>query len=503
MKLNRVIKIRVKMGLLFIISFLVIIAAISAILFSKYFDEINARIKDNLTSSVYGVDIIIDGDYLSSIKESDYRSKKYLNIHNKMVYLQEKLNLTYLYIMGINDGNYIFLFDSGDNPENESDDNTFFTVYDDIADEAIKAFNNYGLYISEPYTDEWGTFKSAYLSVRDKKGNIVGVIGSDIDVSIINKVQTDAFILLSIIVFVSLIFSVVVLMIFIQFVIIKPLSNLEKSVKNLSGGDLSTRCTIKSKDEFGHIAYLLNDLIIRFENILISVIDSADVFASATKEMAEGSQDLSRKTSEQAQSISEITASLEEVTTNIETNKHSSEKANDITLKIKQGIESINESGKRTHKIIQVIESISFETNLLALNASIEAARAGEAGRGFEVVANEVKELSHKSSQQAKEVYGIIEEIIHKVEENVKMVNKMVEIISEISLSSNEQQSSAQEITKTVSQLNEFTQHNSSLAEESAAANEEIAAQAEAMKKSISYFHTNKDSKLLLSGANQ
>ena len=285
-----------------------------------------------------------------------------------------------------------------------------------------------------------------------------------------------------------------------KLMITKPLKQTESVLDTLSKGCLSIRCNIKTKDELGHLSTSMNMLSTKLENVIMSAIHSITGFTVATGQIAVGNQDLSQRTSEMASTLEEITASIEEVSANIDTNMQNAEKAKTLSDEIKGEMENLNDSSKKMHEIIQVIDSISFETNLLALNASIEAARAGEAGRGFEVVATEVKELSQRSSIQAKEIYAIIEESINKVGKNVSLVEKIVDLINEISVSSEDQHKSAKQISASISELNEVTQQNASLVEESAAASEEIAAQAKVLKKEISYFfsETNPEQKTLI-----
>ena len=255
--------------------------------------------------------------------------------------------------------------------------------------------------------------------------------------------------------------------------------------------DLSKRVDVKKKDELGMLANSVNKLSAKFEELISSIMESIRSFTKATSEIAKGSQDLSQRSSEQASSLEKITASIEEMGSTIDINLQKSESAKDLSDKIRVSMESLSNSSKQMYEIIQVIESISFETNLLALNAAIEAARAGNAGKGFEVVATQVKELAQRSSDQAKEVYGIIEESITKIEENVGQVEKIVDIINEISSSSREQYDSSKQITGSISELNEFTQQNANLVEQSANASEEISIKAKMLYDRVSDYSTD------------
>ncbi len=278
------------------------------------------------------------------------------------------------------------------------------------------------------------------------------------------------------------------LVIFYSIMVTRPLKKVRNVIDTMYHGNLSVRSDIDTKDEFGSLSNSINGLSERFEKMISSVVRSVEGFYGATTEISEGNQDLSQRTSQQASSLQEITASIEEMLDKIDNTLKRSEKAKDLSMTIKNEIEKLNESSKQMHEIIQVIESISFETNLLALNASIEAARAGEAGRGFEVVATEVKELSQRSSSQAKEIYAIIEDNISRIKHNVSLVDEIDDIIAEITESSKDQHHTSHQISESISQLNHVTQENASLVEEAAAASEEISTQAKSLKDEVSFF---------------
>jgi methyl-accepting chemotaxis protein len=245
-----------------------------------------------------------------------------------------------------------------------------------------------------------------------------------------------------------------------------------------------------SRNEIGTIGLWFNVLLKQMETIIHSVKASFESFTRATMDISDGSIDLSKRTNEQAESLDKVTASIKEISSNIDANLRKAENSKTLSEQIKQKMEELKTSSKKTREIIQVIESIATETNLLALNASIESARAGVIGKGFEVVATEVKELSLRSSMQAKEIYSIVEESIRKVEENVELVNKIVVLIDDISISSKEQHESAHQIATSVSELNVITQRNASLVENSAAASEEIHIKAKKLNNLVSFFKT-------------
>jgi hypothetical protein len=219
----------------------------------------------------------------------------------------------------------------------------------------------------------------------------------------------------------------------------------------------------------------------KLKQIVDMVTESVNSFEKATKDISDGTQDLSQRTNQQAASLQEITSSIEQLSANIDTNLSNTEKSKDTAIVIKESMQDLNKTSKDMVEIIQTIESIAFETNLLALNASIEAARAGDSGRGFEVVATQVKELSQRSATQSKEIRQIIEDNIDKVTYNLRMVEKNNDIIKEITLSSTEQYDALKQIAESIEQLNEMTQQNAELVSQAAVSTEEIASRAKKM----------------------
>ncbi|TYL41976.1 methyl-accepting chemotaxis protein [Dickeya sp. ws52] len=241
-------------------------------------------------------------------------------------------------------------------------------------------------------------------------------------------------------------------------------------------------------------------------HIVDQVRQSSYSIALGSNEIASGTSDLSQRTEEQAASLQQTAASMEQisnaVTHNVEIVKHVTDLANTATQTAQTGNEvfsqvitmmnDIRSSSQKIVDIIQFINSVAFQTNILALNAGVEAARAGEEGKGFAVVASEVRSLAQHSASAAHDINTLITESVQKIAAGAELVThaggtmgnileqtrQVAHLINEISLSTSEQQLGISQINTAVAQLDQVTHQNAALVQESATATDSLSSQA-------------------------
>jgi len=295
-----------------------------------------------------------------------------------------------------------------------------------------------------------------------------------------------------------------------------PLTRAIALAETVARGDLTARTEAPTRDETGRLLLALDTMRRNLLDIVTQVRNSTDSIAAASSQIANGNLDLSSRTERQAGSLEETASSMEELASTVTHNGVSVVRANElaesasgqaidgglVVARVVDTMQAISESARKIVDIIGVIDGIAFQTNILALNAAVEAAHAGDEGRGFAIVAAEVRDLARRSSDAARQIKSLIGESVEKVDVGSRLVKqagaamddivgsvkRVADLIGEIGAAGREQEAGILQINQAISQMDNVTQENAALVEEAAAAAQALNDQAVVLTQVVGVF---------------
>ncbi|MBC8062844.1 MAG: methyl-accepting chemotaxis protein [Clostridiaceae bacterium] len=421
--------------------------------FKKEEAKLRITVKNCIQESIKS----FNGDKLDKIIKSNSKDiPEYNEMLNSMLLFKAKNDVKNFYTLKKKDDKTtLFVVDAS--PEAAE----FLEEYE-MQDEMLTAFNGKVSMTAKIYTDKWGTYLSAFAPIKNSSGEIIAIVCADTDVSIFQDLKDMFFMIL-----IGSIGSTILISAISVFIFSKGLKRNVNSIKNsadkMNNGDLTETVKLNSKDEIEEIGFLLNDFREKIKGTFNNITNSVDevnleskTLSQISKEMSCSAQNVSaviqevaKSSTDQAseiinmnevfndfgQSIEHIVLLMENLYERSKTIKTKSTKSSnsidilqntigginahfkDVTTKI-QGLSS---SITKINDITKLINSIAEQTNLLALNAAIEAARAGEAGRGFSIVADEIRKLAEQSKESAENINELLKNL--SSESNSVVVN--------------------------------------------------------------------------------
>ena len=276
--------------------------------------------------------------------------------------------------------------------------------------------------------------------------------------------------------------------------LVTPINTVKKSIEEVTSGKLGVLIPEFGNNCAGRLIPGINSLSNNIATLVREIRASSQTAMTLSDQLSSRSAQLSVKTEQQSASLVQTAASMEEMAASTKNNadntRLASEQANLATLQARKGgelmgqvannMQSITDCAQQMTEIISLIDGIAFQTNILALNAAVEAARAGDHGKGFSVVAGEVRSLAHRSAEAAKNIKSLIEVTSHNVTQGVNVVSEaeknmhdivtgsgnVSRLMDEISASTSEQEKGISQITQALSELERVTQSNVSMVEE-------------------------------------
>jgi PAS domain S-box-containing protein len=279
--------------------------------------------------------------------------------------------------------------------------------------------------------------------------------------------------------------------------------NLSDILKKVAKGDLTVRAEISAgNDAMDQLVKRTNETIDRMEELIGQTKNAALTVVKGVRYISEGNQELSQRTQQQAATVEETSATVEQLVSSINQNAANTQQADTLSKDavavaveggntVEKTTEAMNDVAEGSRKIVEMmdlINEITFQTNLLSINAAVEAARAGEHGRGFAVVADEIRNLARKSSDASKDIQSLVRDIMERVNtgkewvgqlENgfkkiIQTIRQASDALSEVSLATQESSRGVEQIGQGMGEMSDVIEHDATLVDELASATEQL-----------------------------
>jgi methyl-accepting chemotaxis protein len=271
--------------------------------------------------------------------------------------------------------------------------------------------------------------------------------------------------------------------------------DLSTILTRVADGDLTLRAVVSGEnDVMDQLIQKTNETLDRMTELISQTQRAAYTVISGIHHISRGNQSLAQRTEQQAAAMEETSATVEQLVTTIGQNTLNTQRADNLSKdavavaqvggatvdKTAQAMSDMAEASRRVVEMMSLINEITFQTNLLSINAAVEAARAGDQGRGFAVVANEVRSLARRSSEASKDIQNLVREIQEKVANGkewvseletgfmkiIQTIKQVSDALSEVSLATQESSQGIEQIGRAVAEMTDVIEHNAALVDE-------------------------------------
>ncbi|KGR86131.1 methyl-accepting chemotaxis protein [Lysinibacillus odysseyi] len=516
-----------------IIIFIIMLGINSFLMFYNSKETVQAAVGEQTMSAAKNMLNYMDIEKYEELVNNPEENDIYWELREELNELRGKAGVLYAYTYFVpEEGQKVkFLVDGMpvDDKENAASlgEESGATTY-----EHLKRAMDKGGYYSDVLSSEYGEFVSGFVPIQNKEGKIIGFLGVDIDASYVKDITSDIAkdVLPSMVgIFLVIILIALVLMFYYINSSLKPLDYLTKSSEQLAEGDLKGAKAVISEvqlksdneitaftkafsntidslsatfevvhektDNLGQVVMDMNDASGQVGHSSTAIAESMNGIAASSKqqkgsndevmlamnEMAVGIQRLADTTNAMAESSNEMTALVESGVKNSEEVIDQIQNVESSVVRTSEHVREMGEKFTAISEMVGVITSIADQTNLLALNAAIEAARAGEAGKGFAVVADEVRKLAELSRGSADEIHKQLQLFMHIADRALKEMDMSTAEVKAGSLAVATIGEKLSGILLSVEQVNEQVQDDSAVIEQMSASAQQILASTEQM----------------------